>query len=127
MKKLILTFSILLAGLVTVNAQNKIADKATKMVNKLTEVCGLTADQVAKIQPIAEAYVKTREANKQQYANDPVGLKAANKKSNQSYKAQLQTILTPDQQQKLKDYLAQQKANRQNSKASSSDEGGEQQ
>jgi hypothetical protein len=112
MKKLLLTFGIFLAGIVFVNAQDKTEAKATKMVNRITQVCGLTPDQVAKIQPLAESFIKTREANKQQYANDPTGLKSANKANNQSYKAQLNTILTADQQQKLKDYMAQQRANR---------------
>jgi hypothetical protein len=116
MKKLILTFSILLAGLVTVNAQDKTAAKATKMVNHINQACGLTSDQVSKLQPIAENYIKTREANKQQYANDSASLRNANKISNQNYKTQVNAILTPDQQQKLKDYMAQQRANRKSQK-----------
>ena len=110
MKKLILTFGILLAGIVFVNAQDKTDAKATKLVNNLTTVCGLTPDQVAKIQPLAEGFIKTREANRQQYANDPAGLKSANKTNNQNYKSQLQSILSADQQQKLKDYMAQKRA-----------------
>jgi len=123
MKRLILTFSILLASLVMVNAQDKATAKATKLVNHLTQVCGLTPDQVSKLQPIAESYIKTKEANKQQYANDPAGLKSANRTNNQNYKGQLNTVLTPDQQQKLKDYMAQQKANRKSS--GGSQEGGQ--
>ena len=115
MKKLILTFSILLASLVLVNAQDKTAAKATKLVNRINQACTLTPDQVSKLQPIAESYIKAREANKQQYANDPAGLKSANKTSNENYKAQLKTILTPDQQAKLKAYMEQQRANRKGS------------
>ena|ERR1700743_2362054 len=122
MKKLILTFSILLASLMLVNAQDKTTAKATKLVNHLTQVCGLTSDQVAKIQPLAESYIKTREANKQQYANDPAGLKNANKANNQSYRAQLKTILTPDQQQKLKDYMAQHRGKKSGEKGESAPE-----
>jgi hypothetical protein len=124
MKRLILTFSILLAGLVMVNAQDKTTEKATKLVNHLNQVCGLTSDQVSKLQPIAESYIKTREANKQQYANDPAGLKSADRTNNQNYKAQVKAILTPDQQQKYQDYMAQQKAQRQSKKSSGTEESG---
>jgi hypothetical protein len=112
MKKLLLTFGIFLAGIVFVNAQDKTNAKATKLVDHLTQVCGLTPDQVAKVQPLAVSFITAREANKQQYANDPTGLKSANKANNQNYKAQLSAILTADQQQKLKDYMAQQRAKR---------------
>ena len=126
MKKLILTFSILLAGLVMVNAQDKTAAKATKLVNRINQACGLTPDQVSKLQPIAESYIKTREANKQQYANNHDSLKSANKANNQNYKAQLNAILIPDQQTKLKAYNAQQRANKKSEKGASQ-EGDEQQ
>lgn len=109
----------MLAGLMLVNAQDNTSAKATKLINHISQICALTPDQVSKLQPIAENYIKAREANKQQYANDPAGLKSANRTNNQNYKAQLKTILTPEQQQKLKDYMAQQRANR---KAGSSGE-----
>lgn len=127
MKKLILTFSILLASFMVGKAQDNTTAKATKLVNHINQVCGLTPDQVSKLQPIAESYIKAREANKQQYANDPAGLKSANRTNNQNYKAQLKTILTPDQQQKLKDYMAQQRANRQHRESSTGVGGDEQQ
>jgi len=123
MKKLILTFSILLAGLVMVNAQDKTNAKATKLVDRINQACGLTSDQVSKLQPIAESYIKAREANKQQYANDPASLKSANKTNNQNYKAQLSSILTPDQQQKLKDYMTQQRAQRKDKKSGTDGDG----
>lgn len=109
MKKLILTFGIFLAGIFFVSAQDK---AATKLVNHLTQVCGLTPDQVSKIQPIAEDFIKTRRANKQQYANSPDSLKMANKANTKNYKSQLNAILTADQQQKLKEANAQRRANR---------------
>lgn len=109
MKKIILTFGIFLAGVFLVNAQDK---AATKLVDHLTQVCGLTPDQVSKLQPIAEDYIKARRANRQQYANSPDSLRMANKANNKNYKAQLNTILTPDQQQKLKDYNEKQRAER---------------
>ncbi len=112
MKKLILTFGLVLATLFCVNAQEK-GDKATtKMVNHLTQVCGLSQDQVAKVQPIVADFVKTRMANKQQYASDPAGLKAANKTARENYKTQLKTVLTADQVEKLKADMANKRANK---------------
>ena len=112
MKKIILTFGIFLAGIFFVNAQDKTDAKATKLVSRLTQVCSLTPDQVSKVQPLAVDFIKAHEANKQQYANDPVGLKSANKATIASYKAKLDAILTADQQQKLKEANAQRRANR---------------
>lgn len=102
MKKLILTFGVFLAGIFFVNAQDK-TDKATKLMNNITKICSLTPDQVTKIKPITEGFIKTQEANKQQYANDPNGLTAANKASMKDYKTKLDAILTPEQEEKLKE------------------------
>lgn len=113
MKKLIVTFGIFLAGIVFVNAQDKAAAMQTKMVDRMTQVCGLTPDQVSKVQPIVAGYVKARQANKSQYANDPAGLKSANKKATEDYKSQLNTVLSTDQQAKLKAANEQMRAKRQ--------------
>lgn len=91
MKKLILTLGIFLAGIVFVNAQDKAANK---IVSKMTEVCSLSQDQVAKVQPIVEDYVNARKANKQQYGSDPAALKNANKSINKEYREKLKTVLT---------------------------------
>jgi hypothetical protein len=109
MKKLILTFGIFLAGIFFVNAQDK-PDRATNLVNHLTQICSLTPDQVSKVQPLAEDFFKSRDANKQQYANDPDGLKTANRATNKDYKTKLYAILTPDQQEKLKEANEQRRA-----------------
>ncbi|HTB33160.1 MAG TPA: hypothetical protein VK808_14120 [Bacteroidia bacterium] len=113
MKKLFLTFGIFLAGMLFVNAQDKVTTGATKLINKLTEVCSLTPDQAAKLQPVAESFVKAHKDNKQKYANDPAGLKTANKSVNSTYKSQLQAVLTPDQMKKFAVYNAQKKGNKQ--------------
>lgn len=109
MKKLILTFGLFLAVIFVVNAQDKSDKVTTKMVNHITQVCGLSDDQVAKVQPIVADFVKTRIANKQQYANDPAGLKAANKTNRENYISQLKTVLTADQIEKLKNDRASRK------------------
>jgi len=113
MKKLILTFGIFLAGIFFVNAQAQ-PDRATKLINRITQICNLTPDQVTKAQPLAEQFFKDRDANKQQYANDPAGLKTANIATRKDYKTKLYAILTPDQQQKLKAANEQRKANMKN-------------
>jgi len=113
MKKLILTFGIFLAGIVFVNAQDAAANKTTKVLNHITEVCGLTPDQVSKVQPVVADYVKTRMANKAQYASDAKRLKAANQAAGRNYQTQLKATLTPDQFQKLKEARAQHQANKQ--------------
>ena len=110
MKKLLLTFGIFLAGIAFVNAQDKAAAATTKMVDHITQVCNLTPDQVTKVQPMIASFVKTREANKQQYAGDKAGMQSANKTNRQNLKAQLQTVLTADQQAKLKADNAQRKS-----------------
>lgn len=111
MKKLLLTFGIFLAGIFFVNAQDKTDAKATKLVNRLTQICSLTSDQVSQVQPLAVEFIKAREANKQQYANDSQGLKTANRATTKSYKVKLDAILTSDQQEKLKEANAQRRAN----------------
>ena len=113
MKKLILTFGIVIAGLCSVYAQTK-GDKATaKLVDKLTQICQLSPEQVTKVQPIVADFVNGRISNKQQYGNDPVALKSANKANRENYKAQLKTVLSPEQMHTLKAYEEQHKGNRQ--------------
>ncbi len=123
MKKLILTLGIFLIGVMSINAQDKVA---TKIVNKMTVVCGLSSDQVAKVQPIVEDYVKGREANKQQYASDPEGLKTANRTLNKNYKAQLKTVLSPEQIEKLKAYKAQHKGDKKGAQEEEQESDGQQ-
>jgi len=113
MKKLILSFGIFLAAFFAVNAQSRMDVKATKMVDKINRVCGLTPDQAARLQTVATQYLKTRHANLQQYGNNPDEMKQADKTANQNYKAQLKSILTPEQAQKMKAYREEQKAKRQ--------------
>jgi hypothetical protein len=126
MKKLILTFSLFVAAIFAVNAQDKTANRAAKIVDQINQVCALSQDQSSKLQPIAENYLKTRQANKLQYANDPEGRKNANKIANENYKMQLKGILSPEQIEKLKAYNAQQKANRRGGEEQPEQGGGQQ-
>jgi hypothetical protein len=116
MKKLILTFGIVLAGLFTVQAQEQKTDKQVdKVVTEYTSVAQLTPDQVTKVKPMVETFIATRKANKEKYANDAEGLKTANKANRENLISQLSTVLSADQIQKIKDHI---KAQKQRSKAS---------
>ena len=109
MKKFIVTFGIILAGICYVNAQDK-AD--SKMLDHLTQVCQLSPDQVSKVKPIIENYVSSRKANKQKYAGDKTAMKSADKALKENYKSQLKTVLTPDQMERLKADIAQHKTSK---------------
>ena len=107
MKKLILTFGIILAGLFTVNAQSGAADSKTqaeKVLTEYTSVANLTPDQVTKMRPILENLLTVRKENKEKYANDPAGMRAANKANNDNAADQMKAILSADQIQKIEDY-----------------------
>lgn len=118
MKKLLLAFGIMLASVFTVSAQtNDAAEKqTTKMVNNLTTACQLTPAQVTKVKPIIQTFVETRIANKQKYAGDAAGMKAANKQNRENMMSQLKTILSADQQAKLKEYMKEKQEKRQQEK-----------
>jgi|ERR1700722_12070299 len=113
MKKLILTFGIILASVFTMQAQEKISP-TDKALNEYTTVAQLSPDQVTKIRPIFDAFYATRKENKEKYANNEEGLKAANKANRENLKAQLKTVLTAEQIQKVEDY---QKAKKDRNKA----------
>jgi hypothetical protein len=63
----------------------------------MKEVCGLGPTQVAKLKPIVDEFVQTQTLNKRKYNKDPKALDAANEKARDHYKAQVKSILTPDQ------------------------------
>ena len=107
MKKLLLAFGIILASVFSATAQNTDA-QTKKMVGNLTQVCGLTPDQVSKITPIIKTFVETRAANMQKYSTDDAGRKAANKENRENMMNQLKTILSADQMTKLKEHMKEQ-------------------
>jgi hypothetical protein len=123
MKRLILVSAILLIAIFHVNAQKRAEAKANYMVDHISQVCTLSPDQAEKLYPVAENYIQTRKANKQQYANDPETLKNANKTATINYRTQLKTILSREQMEKLKAYNTQQRANRKGPRGSQEDNG----
>lgn len=115
MKKLILTLGIILAGLFTVNAQDNATGKLSqtdKAISEYTSVAQATPDQITKIRPMLDSYFATRKENKTKYANDADGMKAANKANRENLEAQLKTVLSAEQIQKVKDYQKEQKEKR---------------
>jgi len=110
MKKLALVFGIILASVFSINAQNAdSAPKSDKVVSNLTTACQLTPDQVNKVKPIVDSFLKTKAENKQKYANDEDGLKAADKANKENFKTQISAVLSADQKEKFKEYLQEQK------------------
>ena len=99
MKKIITALCIIIAGAFSVHAQESTAaqNPAEKMVDRLDVICRLTPDQKEKVRPVIQAFTEARVQNKKKYANDPEGLKTANKENGENLKAQLKVILTPDQ------------------------------
>ena len=115
MKKLILTCSLLIAGVCIAFSQAKTqapapapapasanAGGAEKMMAKMKSIITLTPDQEAKIKPMMETFAKAKAENKTKYATDPKAMKEANEKAKETYKSQIKTVLTPDQQEKMK-------------------------
>lgn len=111
MKKLIITLSIALAAVLSVHAQDQ--SPADKAVTLFTTVCNLSPDQTDKIRPMVTSAIDIREANKQKYANDAQGLEKANQANRENLKAQLKTVLTAEQMQKMEDYQQQKKERQQ--------------
>src|ERR1700722_17859242 len=99
MKKLILTCSLLIAGVCIAFSQAKTAAPEPapmpasanaggpqKMMAHIKEVCTTTPDQDAKIKPLVETLMKTMAENKTKYASDPAGMKTANEQAKETYK-----------------------------------------
>jgi hypothetical protein len=113
MKKLILTATLFLAGILCMNAQEakqapSVDQQTTNMTTKLTSACSLTADQATKIKPFVQKFVQTRADNKQKYASDPAGMKEAMKADRQELATSLKTVLSADQMTQFKNFLQQQ-------------------
>jgi len=124
MKKIILTAGICMVSLFYAQAQQANAkasipfdQKVNKMVGVLTATCKLSADQVAKVQPIIAQAMKEKMANREQYSTDKQKLKAANQATRKETNEKLDAILTPEQQSKLAAFEQQRKAQIQKNKA----------
>jgi hypothetical protein len=115
MKKLILTFGIVLATLFSVTAQSaagasKVDQQTEKIMTEYTSVASLTPDQVTKVKPMVSSYLTTKQANKEKYASDADGMKTANKQNLDNLLIQLKTVLSDDQVNKIKAHMDEKKA-----------------
>lgn len=120
MKKLILTFGILLIGIGCSNTQKQEEKMKAKLIDKINSVCQITPDETNKIEPIAENFIKQRKATKDKYGNDKDAFKKANQLNRVQFMDTLKTILSPEQFEKLKTAFQQQRAKQEG-------QGGEQQ
>lgn len=73
-----------------------------KLLTRITDACQLTPDQVTKISPITENFIKLRKATKDKYENDQEAFKNAMQANRKKLIDTIQTILTPAQYEKLK-------------------------
>ncbi len=103
MKKIILILAIVLTGIFSVNAQDQ-SSPTDRIIAQYTNVAQLTPEQVTKTRPMFDSFVATRKANKEKYANNPEGLKTANQTNKENLKAQLKTVLTAEQMEKIEEY-----------------------
>jgi predicted component of type VI protein secretion system len=110
MKKIILVLGIILLGISCNNEQKKMDKMNNKILTRITNVCQLSPEQVTKILPITENFVKLRQATKDKYSKDQDGFKSAMEVNRKNFIDTIKTILTPDQFEKLKASFQQQKA-----------------
>lgn len=119
MKKLILTFGIILASVVGMQAQQatEVVQKRTAaMVSQMTAAAHLTPEQANKITPFVQQFVQTRFENRQKFANDANGMQTANKAGKEQLKSNLKTVLSDEQMNQLSSFYS----NRQKTTASPS-------
>jgi hypothetical protein len=109
MKKIILVLGIILLGIGCNTEQEKMDKMNKKILARITNVCQLSPDQVTKISPITENFIKLRIATKDKYGNNEQGFKNAMEANRKSLIDTLQKILTPNQFEKLKASFQQQK------------------
>jgi predicted component of type VI protein secretion system len=122
MKKIIfIVLGIILVGIGCTNEQKRMDKMTNKLLTRISNTCQLSPDQVTKITPIAESFVKLRKETKDKYENDQEAFRNAMEINRKKFIDTIKTILTPDQFEKLKTSFQQQRA-----KQSAEQEGGSQ-
>lgn len=109
-KKIILLVGIILVGIGCNNEQKKMDKMTNKLLTRINNACQLSSDQTAKIKPLTEHFIELRKATKDKYSNDQEAFKSAMEINRSKFLDSLQTILTPDQFEKLKTSFQQQRA-----------------
>jgi hypothetical protein len=101
MKKLILSFTIILFAFGCKNEQKQADKLENRMITKITTVCQPTPDQQSKIKAAVDSYVNLRIQYKHKYSNDQDSMDIMNKSAKNNYINTLKTILSPEQVEKL--------------------------
>jgi hypothetical protein len=101
MKTLIIAISIFLSGIGIGYAQEQIATNIN-LTDELKELCNLTPEQVAKVQPIVSDFEKKRDDTYKKYCHNRPLLNKAVTKNRWNFETKLIGILTPSQMGLLK-------------------------
>lgn len=109
MKKIILVLGIIVLAIGCNSEQKRMNKISTKLLTRITNVCQLNPDQVTKITPIVENFVKLRKETKEKYQNDQEAFRNAMELNRGKFIDTIKTIITPDQFEKLKTSFQQQK------------------
>jgi Spy/CpxP family protein refolding chaperone len=87
---------------------------ATRETNRMQKEIQLSEDQRQKVYQAALTKHQAMQSLKQKYTSNNEGFKAEAKPIRQQYKKELSSILTPEQQEKLKQIIEQQKQHKGN-------------
>jgi hypothetical protein len=101
MRKFLLTSLILLSGLGISYAQEQ-SGSGPNLTDEIKDLCDLTPDQVAQVQPIVADFEAKRDASYKKYRHDKVELAKEVKKNRWDYEVALIGILNPEQMGLLK-------------------------
>lgn len=95
----------------TLSAQNKPKHEkvAAKQIAQWVEVCGLSADQEAKLSPVLTAMMKEMIAAKETDVNNKEQLKTARKEIHKKFRPQIKEIVGEENMIKMKEHRKQQK------------------
>jgi predicted component of type VI protein secretion system len=110
MKKILLVLGIILLVFGCNNEQKRMDNMSNKLLTRITNVCQLNADQVTKITPLVESFVKLRKETKEKYGNDQEAFRNAMQANRGKFVDTIKTVLSPDQFEKLKASFQQQRA-----------------
>ncbi len=105
MKKIFILTTIIFAALNFTNAQAKMesADtRADKWVKNVNPTLKMTPEQQTKVKAFALQWINETDANKAKFGTDKKGLDAADEASGKTFKANVNSVLTPEQQKTWK-------------------------
>ena len=112
MKKYFLILVVFLfAGITFAGAQNARGQKQVdRIMNNLQQACQPTPGQSSRMLPMVQNFVNIRMQNRKKYAANQDAFRAANQDNMKNFRANLATVLSPQQMQQFKAYMKQQRA-----------------